>query len=217
MDGGTIRKTDLDPLRKPWGHSGEQRHWKAGSWYASSAACKVCVTLQQHKSVNIWQDKRHTAMEAFVLKCRKVALLRAETELHKRLLLMTQKWLGLECPLWHVTHWKLDIMVLKLKAQCSVSHCLHWWWTLEGLQRSTGHIWSWRWTQNAIELRRLRADAGILTACFRQHTQCVYNNKPVSTHKPTPSLVLFLLLSWHSPNIRVMQLTVVSNQHNHHR
>lgn len=81
MDGGTIRKTDLDPLCRPRGHSREPRHWKAGSWYVSSAVCEVCVIVQQHKSVNIWQDKRHAAMEGFVLKCREVVLLRTQTEL----------------------------------------------------------------------------------------------------------------------------------------
>lgn len=55
------------------------------------------------------------------------------------------------CETWVITHWRLDVAVLKLRAQCSVSHCLHWWRTLESLQRSTGHIWSWPEIQAAIE------------------------------------------------------------------
>ncbi len=53
------------------------------------------------------------------------------------------------CETSDITHWRLDLAALKLKAQCSVLHCLHWWRTLEDLQRSAGHIWSWRGIQGA--------------------------------------------------------------------
>lgn len=40
------------------------------------------------------------------------------------------------CEIWLIIHW-LDVVLLKLKAQCSVSHSLHWWWrTRQSSKRS---------------------------------------------------------------------------------
>lgn len=239
-----MRKTDLVPLHRPRGHSEEPRHWKAGSWKASSAVRLKAACVSLCSIINLWQsDKtqathRHGNLVGFMLNCLEAILLREQTGPRIKGSLSFHGTQDEEHSLWNVGHNSLAVRCGGAKAEgpvfsLTLSSLMTNTWIFTGANGSylvmavdTGHYWAHR---------QSRADTGVSVWKFWRRTtatfqttleQLVYNTIPLCAIFYWQSCIITRVLEWmqlinsfpYTYNLRFKKLCLVyTTAHNHCR